>query len=70
MLVMAKITIGLSAVMAIFMWVEGLGICGFLREFCRLAMAAQAFFHRYRFGVFLVLVTLDTFNALTGMQFS
>lgn len=69
-LVMAKITIGLGAVMPVFVRIMWLNVSGFLSEFYRLTMAAQAFFHRYRFGVFLVLVTLSTFNTLTDMQFS
>lgn len=69
-LVMAEITIGLSAVMAVFVRVMWLNVSGFLSEFYRLAMAAQAFFHRYRFGIFLVLVTLGTINTLTDMQLS
>ena len=70
MLVMTKIAIGLRAVMAVFVGVVWFNVGGFLRELCRLAMAAQAFFHRYRLGVFRVLMTLGTVNALAGMQFS
>lgn len=69
-LVMAKITVGFSAVMPILVGVVRLYVSGFLSQFYRLTMTAQTFFHRYRFGFFHLSVALGTFDTLAGMQFT
>lgn len=68
MLMMAKVTIGFSPVMPVFVRVSWLYVCSFRSQFFCRSVAAHTLEHWHRCGFFHILMTLGTGNTHAGVQ--